>query len=444
MGVFELDGEELFKSEGGELRIGLFRPPVLAVSVSRAQTSGAELSLLAAMQSEGILTLDGEEWDVRLRRATTEGGYERVVGVMASENVLNWLDAPADEAMWASVLVYQRGPDENSGAFLKRVFEYPATKDNYLVGPNEDSVKFPAPGACIFRRSTVTNRSFLNAFTEIGAKVDAKLLGWRVIPYRPGVSKIAFAIADHELDQMSREDWEIAPGSFEQDGRWHLVVRARRMRPVKTLRHVLRDLFGCVDPGSRVFGNDFPIPSCPGWVRFGDGVWFASEISVKFAESHGGEESTIQHVDVVLEKRPPPAPVKDGGLDPTLLAVGTVTGWNDKGDLLKFITPRGEDWAVARTTPGFGFRELAARCMMPGSFGSNGAKGGLYLQPAEGDTRVVILTQGQVPVSSGAVVVQAKEVDEGDIVIQADKAKIELKRGSIEVLVDDKFNIIRL
>ena len=120
MGTFRVGNETLFVSEGGELRVGIFGPPVVSLSFSGSDHAN-ELAAHAGRRSNGTLTLDGVDWDCQLVCSTRDSPYGRGVGVLATEEMMAWLDGPVTKGAEASLKLYQKGMKEDSGAYLKRV-----------------------------------------------------------------------------------------------------------------------------------------------------------------------------------------------------------------------------------------------------------------------------------------------------------------------------------
>lgn len=442
MGVFKVGNDPLFGSTGGTLRVGLFGPAWLGVAI-RDSVPWNELRKRVAGRAAGTLTLDGDEWNFQLRGLSEGAAYgeahaRRVYGAVATHDFMEWLDRPAVDAESGKTLFYQRGLEENIGAFLKRVGQDENAGIEFMPGGREEEILFPPFGGCLFRSGLMTNRAFLNLVVGAVSAKDSRMLGWRAIGMGKGKIALLLAAGNDETLPDLTDNWEILTGTFGETGtdsvEAPLRLRCRRKKGERylSLGKVMENLFGNPVPKDRAFGGGVEGPAVPQWVTFQKVKWFVSEVLVKFSERDDGKETMIDDVEMVLTSRPPSPPVEGRGMD-TCVIDAVVTGWNEEGDMLNFKPPDGGDWKVAGETHGFGGGELGGRFVIPG--------GGLYLQPAKDDRRIVILAQGQVPISPGVVVRKAEDLKDEDIVIQSSGTQITLGEDSISVVVKETFDV---
>lgn len=447
MGAFKSDGEELFASDSGVLRIGHFGPPELLVVPRKLDDPGRKRKLWqsVARRVHGVLTLDGRDWDMQLTGLFPWPGYGlRIEGVLARRTMTEWLGSTARGARTDQVLLYQRGEEEKLSNYLKRLVGDEEERERCAIGGGEEDIVFPAPSGCLVRPGDMSNQGFLDLISDTIAARDSRMFGWRTLPDKR--SWVAFVVARDPV-KMEGKHWEVVLergfGGQGQGG-GELPVRLSRRRPkggrYRGLKDVMQGLFGNVYPDSNVFGGDgVETPTAPGWVRFEDRTCFASDILLEFDEEHDG---TANITDVLVDLRSGPAPRASNGTV-ALIANGTVAGWNSGGYMLMLTQPEEGDWQVVGTAPGFKEGELGARCVMPGLFGKEGAEGGIYLQPAEGDQRAVILIQGGVPVSPGSIARQQTDLGDKDIVIRSGGARMILDDESVHVDVMKRFDVSR-
>ena len=440
MAAFTVDGKELFISSGGELRVALFGPPLLLLNVETADRN--ELALSVSRNSPGELELDGKTWDVNLCGLRTLGDGSCVVyGMLAREETVEWLGRPVVDGDHAFTLVYQRGVDEEMGAFLDRLAKGDDGKERFLAAGTEDEIAFPPMGGCLLRPAAMTNRAFLNLVAAVLAAVDRRMLGWRVVP-QASEDKIVFSVGD-EVCAMAVDEWTVVSEKFGNLGATpretpSVVQHVVEPGTYKEFGSVLDGLFGKATPGTGVFGGG-DIPGAPGWVDLGGKLRFASGVSAIFSEPEGEDEASLDHVEVELSGRPP-APPGEGTDMRTRVVEAVVDDWADDGSFLRLETPEGADWTIA-AAEGDG-EMLHARYVVPAMYDPDGSERGsaLYLKPGKGDPRTVVLTQGGVPIAAGASTGSwsAVEDDGVDIVMTSRKTAVSVKNEGFSVGIEDK------
>ena len=421
--------------DGVHLRISAGAGPVLELALPanhpwKLEDGGVVAALLG---TRGELSWAGQTLSFRVTGfRATPGGADQVVGIVLSDEVLDWFEQRRSDTSATHTLVYQRQEsDANGWAFLRRVLG-----DKFAVPHGAEALDAWLPvGTCFLRPAGCDNLVHQTRILGLLSDTATQPWGWcafdaesseeplRLLGLDAPVFELDSGWSPSDLSEMFLPHRALGPSPPPTKLR-----RAFGTLSFSEAAEVLRELTrsGLEGAVAGLFTGSEQMLCLPGQVGLGGITALCPTISYHFdMRSHVDERKVALHSELRVEPLPGvPA------LSPRRFSTeGTFAEWTEASEKQRLLVqPPDERWQlmgdgdspdVETADPNKG---LVCEAVTP--FASRNGCAGFYVSHQEGDPMLLELTDGQVPRMIGMRQVYSEGLESVNLVLNSETVSV--------------------